>query len=92
MSDSKAAKKPTCPHCNEPMSSVEMPLELAWDHPIQSVCFNDACPYFRNGWAWMLEHYNVKSSYRYRIVDPNTGHASPLMVWSKQAIRNHIID
>lgn len=92
MSENQNPQKPTCPHCDEPLSAVDMPIELAWDNPIQNVCFNDSCPYFRKGWAWMLDNYNIKGSYRYRLVDPTTGHSSPLLVWSKTAIKDHIID
>jgi len=43
------------------------------------------------GWQHMEEHYAVKASYRYRI-DPATGKASPLAVWSATAIKDRILD
>ncbi len=86
------AKKLCCVYCNEPLSKVDMPLELAWDHPIQYVCFNDDCSYFVEGWEWMWETYGSKVSYRYRVIDAEKQVASPLMVWSKAAIRNHIAE
>jgi hypothetical protein len=39
----------------------------------------------------MEERFGVKSSYRYRI-DPATGEASPLAVWSPQALRSRILE
>jgi hypothetical protein len=54
-------------------------------------CFNDDCPYYQRGWKWMEENYGVKSSYRYRL-DPATGHASPIAVWSQEALRDRVID
>ena len=63
----------------------------SWCGEYQCVCFNDQCPYFVGGWKWMLEQFNVTASYRYRF-DPATGESGPLPVWSKQALRNNIID
>jgi hypothetical protein len=39
----------------------------------------------------MDEHYAVKASYRYRV-DPTTGYASPLAVWSPAALTDHVLD
>jgi len=39
----------------------------------------------------MEEHYAVKASYRYRV-DPESGHSSPLAVWSTDAIKDRILD
>jgi len=61
-----------------------------WSGPFQYVCFNDHCPYFLRGWAWMREHFNVGASYRHRF-DPHTGETGPLPVWSKTALRENII-
>ena len=83
--------KPCCPHCGEPLVPFQLPDNTGWDSPIHFACFNDECPYFRRGWAWMFDHYGVKSSYRFRI-DPASGQDSPLPVWSKDAIKDRIID
>jgi hypothetical protein len=40
----------------------------------------------------MWEHYHVRASYRYRVVDPESGWSSPLGVWSETALRDRIIE
>lgn len=39
----------------------------------------------------MEDVYGVKVSYRYRI-DPTTGQSSPLAVWSKDALKDRILE
>lgn len=39
----------------------------------------------------MQEKYSVKTSYRYRV-DPTTGAASPLAVWSPEALKDRILE
>jgi len=85
------SEQPTCPHCNEPLQPFLLPEQGGWDSEFHVACFNDDCPYYRRGWDWMQERYGVKSSYRYRV-DPATGVASPIAVWSPQALRDRIID
>ncbi len=89
MTPSPAA--PLCPHCGHPLQPFRLPENSGWDEQIHLACFSDDCGYFRRGWAWMFDHYGVKASYRYRI-DPASGHDSPLPVWSKDAIKDCIID
>ncbi len=79
-----------CPHCGRSLARVELPDQL-YDHAWDLVCFNDDCPYYVRGWAWMEQQYGVKTSYRYRI-DSQSGHASPLAVWSPTAMRTRILD
>jgi hypothetical protein len=79
-----------CPHCGEPLIPFQLPEDGGWDGTFQLACFNDECPYFVRGWVWMEEHYGVKSSYRYRF-DPASGRASPIPVWSRNALRDRII-
>jgi C4-type Zn-finger protein len=86
------SQKLICPHCGEELKPFEMPAEMAWENQIQYACFNDECSYFVKGWDWMWEKYRAKTSYRYRVTDPATGHSSPLPVWSKTAIKDRIIE
>ena len=72
------------------MKRWEVPAESSWDAPWMWGGVNDDCPYFVRGWAWMMDHYNVNASYRYRL-DPTTGESGPLPVWSKDAMRNSIL-
>ena len=80
-----------CPHCGEPLKAFELPDNTGWDGQAQLACFNDECPYYQRGWKHMEENYAVKASYRYRI-DPATGHATPLAVWSPSALTDRILD
>jgi hypothetical protein len=82
---------PRCPHCGQALSPFQLPDNSGWDEQIHFACFNDECDYFRRGWVWMFDHYGVKASYRYRI-DPASGTESPLPVWSKDAIKDRIIE
>ena len=79
----------TCPYCGGPLVAVELP-ETLFDHAFDLACFDDGCPYYVRGWAWMEQHFGVKTSYRYRV-DARTGRASPLAVWSPTALRSSIL-
>ncbi len=81
----------TCPHCDTRLSKWRVPDGASWDDEFFLVCFNDQCSYYREGWAWMLENYNQKASYRYSV-SPSTGAASPLPVWSDKATREMIVN
>ena len=80
-----------CPHCGTLLQAIEFPEAASWGKH-HYACFNDDCSYYREGWEWMWEQYSARASYRYRIVDPETGVDSPLPVWSKDALRNLIVD
>jgi len=79
-----------CPYCLQPMIRWANPQMACWGGEYQYVCFNDDCPYFIRGWAWMESHFHVKASYRHRR-DPQTGEIGPLPVWSKSALRDQIL-
>ena len=85
------AEQPLCPHCSGPLHAFQLPEQAGWDTEFHFACFNDDCPYYCRGWEWMEQRYGVKSSYRYRV-DPATGVASPLAVWSPDALKNLILD
>ena len=80
-----------CPHCGQKLSRWKPPPLTSWGNTIQFVCFNDQCPYFVKGRAWMKEKFNVNTSYRHRR-DSETGHSGPLPVWSPDALKDGIID
>ena len=81
----------TCPHCNQPLKKWLCPPESSWDTEFQYICFNDECPYYVRGWVWMREKFNQNISYRYRL-NPSNGESGPMPVWSKDALKNFIIE
>jgi hypothetical protein len=81
----------TCPHCGSSLRSIPIPDELGYAQSHHKVCFNNDCSYYREGWAWMQDHYAATASYRYRV-DPATGVAFPLPVWSESALTDKIVD
>jgi hypothetical protein len=82
---------PVCPHCNQEMKKWLCPPESSWGVEFQFVCFNDDCSYFLGGWEWMNEKYNQNVSYRYRY-NPFNKESGPIPVWSKEALRDSIIE
>jgi hypothetical protein len=83
-------EKVLCSHCNQTMDRWAPPSEANWDAEFHYVCFNDECPYYKNGWKWMMDNYNVRASYRNRT-DPLSGRSSPLPVWSPAAHKDAIV-
>ncbi len=83
--------QPTCPHCGEVLLRLTLPEETSWGGEEALACFNDSCPYFVRGWQWMESQFGAKASYRYRV-DPASGRAMPLAVWSRSALRDRIVD
>ena len=71
--------------------AFSLPENTGWQGEFQLACFNDDCPYYRRGWDHMQENYAVAASYRYRV-DPTTGGASPLAVWSPDALKDRILE
>ena len=80
-----------CPHCSQNLLKWLNPDDSSWGHGYQLVCFNDECPYYKRGWKWMKDHYNVTASYRYRH-NPETGEKGPLPVRSPTTGRGNIIE
>ena len=85
-----ARDNPECPHCGTVLQEFELPEACGWDQQRHLACFNNECPYYRRGWDWMMSRYNVKVSYRFRL-DPASGRASPIAVWSETALFDRIV-
>ena len=81
---------PTCPHCGAQLKRWPTPVGSNWEAPFIFVCFSDECSYFLRSAQWMKEKFNVNVSYRHRL-DPLTGEAGPLPVWSKDALKDQIL-
>ena len=80
-----------CPHCGTRLNKWLVPDGASWSEEYFLVCFNDNCSYFKEGWEWMKEQYNQTASYRF-MLNPRHGGASPLPVWSAQAMRELILE
>ncbi len=83
--------RPNCPHCGSRLSKWRVPEEATWSEEFFHVCFNDDCTYYKQGWDWMMEQYGQVASYRY-MVNPTTGGASQIPVWSDTATREMIVE
>ena len=81
----------TCPHCGTRLAKWLVPEEATWDEEFFYVCFNDQCSYYKEGWAWMKQQYNQTASYRFAL-QPATGAASMIPVWSDAATREMIVE
>ncbi len=81
----------SCPHCNQTLKKWLCPPETSWSSEFQYVCFNDECSYYVRGWNWMKEKFSQNISYRYRL-NPINGESGPIPVWSKDALKNFIIE
>ena len=82
--------RPRCPHCGSIMRRWATPPGSSWETPFLWVCFSDECDYYVRGWTWLEEHFGRKASYRHSL-DPATGAAGPLPVWSAAALRGEIL-
>ncbi len=71
----------------------ENPLgPTGWENDIHWACFNDDCPYYREGWEWMWQRYEVKASYRYRVSSAENACPKPVPVSSDEMLRDLILD
>jgi hypothetical protein len=82
---------PDCPHCGSRLKRWLVPEDTNWSEEYLFVCFNDDCPYYREGWDWMKEQYSQQASYRF-MISPVTGATSMVPVWSPEALRELIVD
>lgn len=81
-----------CPHCGCRLKPFRMPDGAGWDDKVQWACFNDDCPYYREGWEWMQQQYAARTSYRFRITGPDDTKGSPIPVNSERMLTDLIID
>jgi len=88
---SERCKQLYCPHCNQLLRAFRVPDQSTYQEAVHWACFNDDCSYYRDGWKWMEEQYAAKASYRYRVTDAAGTCASPLAVWSDDAVRDLIL-
>ena len=73
------------------MRKWRVPEGSTWPNEYFCVCFNDRCPYFTSGWQHLWETQQTRASYRCRL-DPHTGRYLPLPVWSREALRDRILE
>lgn len=83
-----------CPYCDQKMKKwavPENPFEATWPNEFLYICFNDACPYYVQGWEYMYKSTGRKASYRC-MYNPEKDTCSPIPVPSPEALRESIID
>lgn len=68
-----------------------VPEDATWEEEYFYVCFNNDCPYYKDGWVWMKKNFNQQASYRYAI-NPTTGNCLPIPVWSDEATLEMIVE
>ncbi len=82
-----------CPYCGEKMQKWEVPenpFVATWDNEFLYICFNDRCPYYMNGWDFMLTQGNMGS---YRLMyDPLRNSFCPIPVQNPRSLRESIIE
>jgi SAM-dependent methyltransferase len=84
----EVARTNRCPHCGDPMDTLEIPEEAVgeWGGNHIHVCFNDRCPYFVRGWS--VNYRSGMRGYSYRFMyDPERERCGPLPVSSHRALR-----
>ncbi len=87
-----ATQIPRCPHCGQELKPFSVPEDTSWDEEYHWACFNDECPYFVDGWDWMMRRYSIKASYRYRITRPGSTNCLPLAVPTRSALVTQVVD
>lgn len=82
-----------CPHCGDKMRKwavPENPFAATWDNDYLYVCFNDECPYYMNGWDFMIKEGNSGS---FRLMyDPKRDTFCPIPVQMPGSLRESIVD
>ena len=77
-----------CPHCQEPLSTVETPALSQWQGIEVEMCLNNFCEFFLSSWQVMREQ-GVFSGYRYFKI-PN-GSSGSMAVASIDAYTDCVI-
>jgi SAM-dependent methyltransferase len=83
-----------CPHCNDRLRKwvvPDNPFVQTWDNEFMYICFNDACPYFVQGWDHMFEEGNRGISYRL-MYNPVKDYCTPIPVPTPKALREGIVE
>jgi hypothetical protein len=91
-SEQPAVGIPECPHCGGGMSKWEVPDNpfVEWDNKFMYVCFNDSCPFLRNGWDTMRKQGCLGCSYR-QMYDPKRRAFHALSVRDVRSLREGIV-
>jgi hypothetical protein len=79
-----------CKYCGSDLKKVAMPPDSKFQTEFLMVCLNDDCDYFKRGWNWMKEKFNVDASYRYQF-NPVTGQDGPFPVVRSTDLKDMVI-
>jgi SAM-dependent methyltransferase len=84
-----------CPHCGHKLKKWAVPdnplVDSAWSTEWMFICFNDWCPYLRNGWEVMMKQGRPGMSYRY-MYDPERKACAPMLVTGLHDLRYGIVE
>lgn len=82
----------TCPYCEQHMQPWETPDTpfSEWDVDLVYVCFNNACPYFLEGFEVMRAQGNIGFSYRL-VYNPDRNSFSPAAMPNPLTVRKSML-
>jgi len=80
-----------CPHCNESLCIIKTTPLSYWGGEFIEVCLNDQCEYFLDSWRTLARQVGGSFGYRYFQAYQGNGNGGPLLVGSKEVLKDCVI-